>query len=290
MSEKINNEDVLCGAICENGEYAPVYCNRVTGECYFADPVNELYVKAVPDIVGYKLTQELTVSFVPAGTRNNDRLIVALPQFAAYTAIPQDSEVLIHMSSKETLTDEDVMFLYDVGAAFVDCKRSGSAPIRATFEEEIIGNYTVRLGDIFGHNIPEGRYHDEWVCFYNNPNLDRTDMDHLNTHDLMALYSLCGFIRKNPNENFLLDKDFGLLKKVLAANEIFSNAMHEVVPEFIRKYRAAISRGIGRAVLRINEKKFYTSMELSGESVSINDFLQIPYGNQCLSEWGKYCG
>lgn len=112
---------------------------------------------------------------MPAGTRNNDRLIAALPQFAAYTAIPQDSEVLIHMSSKETLTNEDVVFLYDVGAAFVDCKRSGSAPIRATFEEEIIGNYTARLGDIFGHNIPEGRYHDEWVCFYNNPNLERTD-------------------------------------------------------------------------------------------------------------------
>lgn len=217
--------------------------------------VNELYVKAVPDIVGYKLTQELTVSFVPAGTRNNDRLIAALPQFAAYTAIPQDSEVLIHMSSKETLTDEDVMFLYDVGAAFVDCKRSGSAPIRATFEEEIIGNYTVRLGDIFGHNIPEGRYHDEWVYFYNNPNLERTDMDHLNTHDLIALYSLCGFIRKNPNENFLLDKDFGLLKKVLAANEIFSNAMREVVPEFIRKYRAAISRGIGKNML--SESNFF---------------------------------
>ena len=115
--------------------------------------------------------------------------------------------MLIHMSSKETLTNEDVVFLYDVGAAFVDCKRSGSAPIRATFEGEIIGNYTARLGDIFGHNIPEGRYHDEWVCFYNNPNLERTDMDHLNTHDLMALYSLCGFIRKNPDENFLLDKD-----------------------------------------------------------------------------------
>lgn len=46
----------------------------------------------------------------------------------------------------------------------------------------------------------------------------------------------------------------------------------------------------GRAVLRVHEKKFYTSMELSGDPVPINDFLQIPYGNQCLSEWGKYCG
>lgn len=46
----------------------------------------------------------------------------------------------------------------------------------------------------------------------------------------------------------------------------------------------------GRAVLRVNEKRFYTSLELSGTSVPINDFLQIPYANQCLSEWGKYRG
>ena len=59
---------------------------------------------------------------------------------------------------------------------------------------------------------------------------------------------------------------------------------------FGTEFRVKAKEGDGRAVLRINEKKFYTSMELSGESVSINDFLQIPYGNQCLSEWGKYCG
>ena len=46
----------------------------------------------------------------------------------------------------------------------------------------------------------------------------------------------------------------------------------------------------GKAVLRVNEKKFYTSLELSGAPVPINDFLQIPYVNQCLSEWGKYSG
>lgn len=38
MSDQFNN-DVLCGAIFENGEYAPIYCNSVTGECYFPDPV-----------------------------------------------------------------------------------------------------------------------------------------------------------------------------------------------------------------------------------------------------------
>ena len=216
--------------------------------------INEIYVKAIPDVVGYTLTQELVISFVPAGTHNNSRLQEALPEFADYSAIPQDSQVCIFMSSKETLTKEDVQFLYDVGAHHVDCKRPGSAPIRATFEEEVIGNYTVRLGDIYGHNIPAGRFHDEWVCFYNNPKFERTDMDHLNTHDLMALYSLCAFIKKNPEENFLLDKDFGLLKKVLAANELFSNAMREVLPDFVKHYSVSISRAISQNLL--TEGKF----------------------------------
>ena len=216
--------------------------------------INEIYVKAIPDVVGYTLTQELVISFVPAGTHNNSRLQEALPEFADYSAIPQDSQVCIFMSSKETLTKEDVQFLYDVGAHHVDCKRPGSAPIRATFEEEVIGNYTVRLGDIYGHNIPAGRFHDEWVCFYNNPKFERTDMDHLNTHDLMALYSLCASIKKNPEENFLLDKDFGLLKKVLAANELFSNAMREVLPDFVKHYSVSISRAISQNLL--TEGKF----------------------------------
>ena len=218
---------------------------------------NHLHQQNTPvsvEVQDATLTQELVISFVPAGTHNNSRLQEALPEFADYSAIPQDSQVCIFMSSKETLTKEDVQFLYDVGAHHVDCKRPGSAPIRATFEEEVIGNYTVRLGDIYGHNIPAGRFHDEWVCFYNNPKFERTDMDHLNTHDLMALYSLCAFIKKNPEENFLLDKDFGLLKKVLAANELFSNAMREVLPDFVKHYSVSISRAISQNLL--TEGKF----------------------------------
>ena len=38
MSDQFNN-DILCGAIFENSEYSPIYCNAVTGECYFPDPV-----------------------------------------------------------------------------------------------------------------------------------------------------------------------------------------------------------------------------------------------------------
>lgn len=41
----------------------------------------------------------------------------------------------------------------------------------------------------------------------------------------------------------------------------------------------------GRAILRINAKKFYTSLELSGEVVPINDFLQVDYASMCLCDW-----
>lgn len=217
--------------------------------------INELYVRALPDIVGYTLENDVLLDYVAAGIRNTERLRELLPQYAAYDTIPQDSEVLLCFSKKEPLTVEDVQFFYDMGFTKLVCKRKGSKPIKATFEEEIIGNCTVRLGDVFGSNIPQGRTHDEWVYYYNNPKLQKVDDSHLNTHDFMALYSLCAFIKKNPDENFLLDKDFGLLKKVLAANEIFSNAFREVAPEFVGRYTAALSRGISRTLL--TEKNFF---------------------------------
>lgn len=55
-------------------------------------------------------------------------------------------------------------------------------------------------------------------------------------------------------------------------------------------YKVRTKENDGRAVLRINDKHFYTSMELSGQALPINEFLQIPYGNVSLSEWGKYSG
>ena len=88
----------------------------------------------------------------------------------------------------------------------------------------------------------------------------------------------------SPEERFpIVSKRVKYMEKAIISTYAF-------VVVFGSEFSVKSKAGDGRAVLRINEKKFYTSMELSGESVSINDFLQIPYGNQCLSEWGKYCG
>lgn len=88
----------------------------------------------------------------------------------------------------------------------------------------------------------------------------------------------------SPEERFpIVSKRVKYVERSLIASYSF-------VVVFGTEFRVKSKEGDGRAVLRINEKKFYTSMELSGEQVPINDFLQIPYGNQCLSEWGKYSG
>ena len=220
--------------------------------------INEIYVQDLPDIVGYTLLESVYIDKVPAGTHNNDLLRELIPRFTNHTIIPEDCSGLGLLLERGTsLRQEDIQLLYDVGRRSVHCSRlaSGRNGIYATFEEEIIGNCTVRLGDVLGTNIPEGREYDEWIYYYGNKELNPTDCSHLNTHDLAALYSLCTSLRKHPDESFLLDKDAGLLKKVLAANEIFSNSLREVIPQFVRRCRNGMVAGIRG--YKLNDSHFY---------------------------------
>ena len=105
--------------------------------CY-TNLINEIYVKSVPNVIGYKLTSSVLITVIPAGTRNNARLRALLPEDAAYAAIPEQRNVNLYMMEKEPLSEEDIALLQDVGALYIDCVCSGAAPIRAYFEEEII--------------------------------------------------------------------------------------------------------------------------------------------------------
>ena len=73
----------------------------------------------------------------------------------------------------------------------------------------------------------------------------------------------------------------------MAEKEIIKSYTFVIV--FGKDFKVKSTANDGRAILRINERHFYTSMELSGSPVPINDFMQIPYANLCLSDWGKYC-
>ena len=82
MSEKINNEDVLCGAIYENGEYVPVYCNRVTG------PIEVDFPDTVEAIVSGSFGECLGVIY------NGERLVKLLDDETA-TDIPVDEPLRV---------------------------------------------------------------------------------------------------------------------------------------------------------------------------------------------------
>ena len=57
---------------------------------------------------------------------------------------------------------------------------------------------------------------------------------------------------------------------------------------FGKTYNPVTKPGDGRAVMYVDSRHLNASMYLSGEPVSINDFMQLSYANISLSEWGKY--
>lgn len=211
--------------------------------------VGTLYVKSLPDVVGYKLVYAYSFQTIPAGTRNNSWLKELLPKFANSATIPEDTTLdqPVLFDTDKPLTVEDLELLQDLGADAIDVVTAGADPIQAPFELEIMSNYTAQLKDLLGRNIPAGRSGEEWVCYYNNPELFPTDQDRLNTLDIAALYSLCAHVRQNPGSNFLLDRDVGLLKKVLAADELFHLAMEEEIPKFVAKYAHSMTRRLQSA-------------------------------------------
>lgn len=253
--------------------------------------INEIYVKDEPSIAGTKLKEKLIISEIPMGTRNNDRLREELPEYSKLESIPEDTISHIEITPKEILSIEDVQLMYDTGLEQIECVGAGGRVFTAYFEEEIIGNYTTKLGSIWSKNIPDDRSYDEWVYYYNNPNYERRDTDHLNAHDIMALYSLCLYIKSNPDKNYLLDKDFNLLKKVRSVNEIFSSTIQASIKTFVIKYRYQLNKAIKETSLR--EDKFYgltdawiTNMWRSKSIViadTVNPIATISQTNHLLS-------
>jgi len=110
-------------------------------------------------------------------------------------------------------------------------------------------------------------------------------------HDAVPLKEeLAAKVRKKfPIKRGLEPKErFDIVAKRVAMAERDIIASYNFVIVFGTAYSVKSKPNDGRAVLRINDRHFYTSMELSGSSVPINDFMQIPYANISLSEWGIY--
>jgi DNA-directed RNA polymerase beta subunit len=207
--------------------------------------VNEVYVKAVPRIAGY-IAQKTILGDIRKGTKNSLCLQQILADndmtvYSDYDYIPEDIKGGFILNAGVKLDNAFIETLADIGLKSIKCSTGSTTPAHEyRFEQEIIGNYTCRLGDVVGLDLPKGRFADEYVYYYNNPNLDAVPQDKLTVHDMLALTSLMGHIHEHPEENPLRDKDDGFLKRVESVNEIFSRAFRETAATFVKKYNRKI--------------------------------------------------
>ena len=222
--------------------------------------INALYVKAKPDIVGYKIrtnnpTGMIMLHEIPVGTKVTKLIRNAIPAFMREdfrvrkrVVFVQDrtfetedtyyyASTPVMINTAENITTDLVDLLYSTGYTDFEVSRTGDDFFTATFEEEIVGNYTMQLSEYYGIDIPEGRSADEWCYFHNNHALKPTEDRFLTAYDWIGLLSLTYYTQRHPHEHILVDKDEGMLKRVLGPNELFRQAFEQAVPIVMRKRR-----------------------------------------------------
>lgn len=256
--------------------------------------INTVYVKndIIPEGYTYASNQPIIITEIPAGTKNCSLLRTIIPEYSGEVTIPVDvqlsSENAIVISNSEPLTKNVIEFLVNNGwkeLPVVAGNYSSTAKIiNISFEREIIGNYTARLKELTT-NIPKGRYADEWVYFYNNPNLDKVDDSQLTAHDMLAILSVIGQIMLT-GKSTLLDRDTSFLKKVLMINEIFSETLREAIHEYVNRYGASIQKNIS-SISSNNPFGGLTTKWI--KTLTENKFLATPDTVNISSEVSQAC-
>lgn len=225
---------------------------------------NSLYVEATPDVVGYKtLKSQFIISYIPAGTVIPEVVRPYLP--VSVRDMPSArKDIRFRTDYEKDREDADCLYLKcdpivlpagntpltagaleilaaDPTVNKITVSNSAQRWFDVTFEEEIVGNYTIQYRDFYGTKTPEGHSAEDWVCFFNNPDLDPTDEqdDFMRFGDWLGLLSLVAYVRKHPDEHKLVNKDMGMLKRIQGPNELFDMAFDTVFNSIFRMKKAA---------------------------------------------------
>lgn len=211
--------------------------------------INIIHVRNTLIPTGYYLAENapIIITHVPAGTQNCSLLRTRFPEYASEMYIPVNIDLSIDeaivIANNDELKADEIELLINGGYTSLQVTAGKSKKvIKFSFEREIVGNYTARLRDLTT-NIPSGRSADEWVYYYNNPNLDPSNPEHLTCHDMIAIVSIMGQIMLT-GQSSLLDRDTSFLKKVLMINEIFSETLRTTIHDFVAKYHSSIAAKI----------------------------------------------
>lgn len=256
--------------------------------------VNLLYVQDNTTLTGYTVCAEAPMYFtdIPAGTRNCSILRRKLPQYSNEAYIPENvtlsAENAIIISNNDPLDAELAEFLLVTGIKKITVFPGKSKKaITYSFEREVVGNYMARMRELTDQ-IPDGRSADEWVYFYNNPNLDQLDLtDWLTPHDLMAIMSLMGHIFMTGNTN-LLNRDNSFLKKALMINEVFSETLRATITQYFNSYKTSIVTSIANStasnpffnltkkwISLMNERRYLASVDSINVTAEVSQVCHV---------------
>lgn len=210
--------------------------------------INTVFVRALDNVEGYRLCDQTQVmpfyNSLPAGTPNCTLLRRVLPQYEQCAVLPEDvffDRPLVIPTAGPLSKEVAEFIMLSLGVKCLLVHPGESSTVKFfSFEREIHGNYTARLRELTT-NIPEGRRADEWVYFYNNPNLDKVDDEYITVHDIIAIVSVIGQIN-TTGVSPLLNRDTSYLKKVLMINEVFSETLRSTMKTYVQKHRSAIER------------------------------------------------
>lgn len=218
---------------------------------FVRNQINIIHVRNYLIPTGYKYAGEypILIQQILAGTPNSEFLKERFPEYRSETHIPVDINLDINdailIDNDTELTESLIRLLIDMGYTSLQVSAGKSKKVlKFSFEREIVGNYTAKLGLLLNGAVPPaGRSADEWVYYYNNPNFEVRDQSHMNCHDMIALTSIIGEILLTK-QSFLLDRDTSFLKKVLMINEVFSETLRSTIHEFVKTYNYNIYNAI----------------------------------------------
>lgn len=179
----------------------------------------------------------LQYTMLQKGWEIGDYLRMRVPELADYDVVPEDMMLPPGDWSfnGKPATLEILEFIRDTGKRGVTL---GDKRTPYPFETEVIGNYTLRYGDVYTYAECQGLgvSPQDWFCYKGNPSSDPNyKRDKLSSDDLVAIYSTVGYMLLR-NINLFMDRDKDFLKKVELVDVAMQKALAQAIREHFRSY------------------------------------------------------
>lgn len=267
--------------------------------------INNVFIEQEPDLQGYTFYSLNSAAnggwylpTIPEGMPLLGPIKDLLPEeagheYATHTYTNNGNGYVIHKNTP--LTQEFITLLQLLGQTSFYVQAESEAPVRVTFEAEVVGNWTAKISDLLepGQTPPKGRRYDEWVCYRNWP-VDRilspeedpnANIDHITSCDLLGLLSLLCRVR-NKRTN-LLNRDTAFLKKANFANEAFSENLCKVMVDHVKQYKGLWYKFLQNNA--VESKDFYPLQARWISSMADARLLQAVDSTNVAAEVAQVC-